>query len=380
MESNETMKVTPWEVSGRIDYEKLVKDFGTSVISNQLLKRIEKKTGELHFMLRRGLFFSHRDLDWALDKLDKGEKFVLYTGRGPSGDTHLGHLMPWVFTKWLQDKFDTELYFQITDDEKFLFKDGLELNETNRLAYENALDVIALGFDPKKTFMFVDTDYSGTLYPEAIKVAKRLTFSTAKAVFGFQNESNVGEIFFTSMQSVPAFLPSILKKKNVPVLIPHAIDQDPHFRITRDIIPKLGYYKPASIHCTFMPGLKGVDSKMSASIPDSAIFTTDPPEIARRKIMKAFSGGADTLEEHRKHGGNPDVDIACIYLKTLFEPDDKKLAYIISGFRSGSLTSGDVKGILADKVEKFLKGHQKAREAAKKKLDKFFLHDVPKRK
>lgn len=104
--------VTPWHVEGEIDYDKLIKQFGTEKITPDVLKKIEKTTGEIHFMLRRGVFFSHRELIRILDDYQKGKKFFLYTGRGPSGHTHIGHLVPWVFTKWLQEKFDTNLYFQ----------------------------------------------------------------------------------------------------------------------------------------------------------------------------------------------------------------------------------------------------------------------------
>ncbi|MCP8316315.1 MAG: tryptophan--tRNA ligase, partial [archaeon] len=101
--------VTPWEVRGEIDYEKLIREFGTTPITDDLLERIKKHTNELHPLLKRKIFFSHRDFDWVLDKYEKDEKFFLYTGRGPSGHTHLGHLIPWIFTKYLQDKFDAEL-------------------------------------------------------------------------------------------------------------------------------------------------------------------------------------------------------------------------------------------------------------------------------
>ena len=373
--TEKTMKVTPWEVSGHIDYEKLVKIFGPSHIDGALLKRIEKEAGELHFMLKRKVFFSHRDMGWLLDKLDKGEKFVLYTGRGPSGDTTLGHALPWIFCKWLQDKFDTELYFQMTDDEKYMNSDRLSLDQTHGFAYENALDIIALGFDPGKTFLFANTDYSKSLYNIAIKVAKHTTFSTAKAVFGFDNSTNIGMSFFPAMQAAPCFLPSVLKKKNVPVLIPAAIDQDPYWRITRDVAEKLGYYKPAAIHCRFLPGLQGPDSKMSASKPDTAIFTTDDPKQARKKIMRAFSGGAQTLEEHRKHGGDPKVDTAYQYLYNVFEEDDDRMKELHDGYVKGSISAGEMKETLAKKVEHFLKQHQEKREKARKHLDKFMLKD-----
>jgi len=371
----EEFKVTPWDVKGIVDYEKLIKEFGVSKIDPKLLERIKKNAGELHFMLRRGIFFAHRDMNWVLDEYEKGNKFFLYTGRGPSGKVHLGHLFPWIFTKWLQDKFDVELLFQMTDDEKFLFKEKLSLEETNSLAYENALDVIAMGFDPKKTKIIVDTDQAGLMYKEAIKVSKKITFSMVKSSFGFNDSNNIGEIFYTSMQAVPAFLPSVMKKREIPCLIPHAVDQDPHFRLTRDILPKLGHYKPASIQCLFLPPLAGVAGKMGTSDEEmGTIFTTDTPEEVKKKINKyAFSGGRDTIDEHRKLGGNPDIDVSFQYLKMFFEPDDKKLEQIEKDYRSGKMLTGELKAILIDKINIFLKEHQKRRELAKKEIEKFIL-------
>ena len=57
----------------------------------------------VHHLLKRGIFFSHRELNWILDLYEQKKPFFLYTGRGPSSDAmHLGHLIPFVFTKWLQ--------------------------------------------------------------------------------------------------------------------------------------------------------------------------------------------------------------------------------------------------------------------------------------
>ena len=178
MEKSE-FKVTPWEVSGKIDYSKLVKQFDVSKIDDKLLNRIKKHTKDLHFMLRRNVFFAHRDFHWLLDQYEKGNKFSIYTGRGPSGKIQLGHLQTWYFTKWLQDKFGAELWFQFTDDEKFLFKDK-SYEEIQKWTYDNMLDVIAIGFDPKKTHFLIDTKHASLIYPEAIKFAKKITFSTKR--------------------------------------------------------------------------------------------------------------------------------------------------------------------------------------------------------
>ena len=366
--------VTPWEVSGEIDYDRLVREFGVSRIDDKLLNRIKKHTKEIHFMLRRGVFFAHRDMNWILDEYEKGNKFFIYTGRAPSGPIHIGHLMPWIFTKWLQDKFDVELWFQFPDEEKFLFKRDLSFEESQKWLHENMLDVIALGFNPKKTHFIIDTKNADLMYNEACKVAKKITFSMVKASFGLTDQANIGSIFYTSMQAVPAFLPSVLAKKEIPCLIPHAVDQDPHFRLTRDILPKLGHYKPASIQCLFLPPLYGVEGKMSSSAETEAVLTTDTPEEVERKIKKyAFSGGQATAELHRKKGGNPDIDVSFQYLRMFFEPDDKKLEKIRQDYKSGKLLSGELKEILISKINAFLKQHQKSREEAKKKIKDFLI-------
>jgi tryptophanyl-tRNA synthetase len=365
--------VTPWKVEGDVDYEKLIERFGTQRMTPDLLERWARHA-PLHPMLRRGIFYSHRDLGWILDKYEKGEKFYLYTGRGPSGHTHLGHMMPWIFTRHMQEVFGAKLYFQLTDDEKFVFNDGMSREEVRKFAYENALDLIALGFKPDKTKIFLDTEYIHTLYPIAIEVAKRITFSTAKAVFGFESSNNIGEIFYTSMQAVPCFLGSVHEGKNVPCIIPCAIDQDPHFRVARDVADRIGYYKPSMFYCKMLPSLAGAD-KMSASMPDTAIYTVDPPKVAKKKIMNAFTGGCTSVQEQREKGGNPEVCSVFQYLHYIFEPDDAKLAALRDECKGGKILCGECKQRLAEKVGHFLEEHQAKREEARSHVDEYMLRD-----
>lgn len=375
MRAGKEFSVTPYNVRGVVDYDKLIREFGTEPLEDSILARIRRLAGgELHFMLRRKIFFTHRDLGWLFDEYEKGNSFYLYTGRGPSNHTHIGHLVPWIFTKWLQEKFNAKLIFQITDDEKFLSDEALELRDTYNYALDNALDVVALGFDPKKTEIIIDTDYARVLYKEAIRVAKKINFSTVKAAFGFNNSTNIGFIFYTSIQAVPSFLESVRQGKNVPCLIPHGVDQDPHFRVTRDVLPRLGYYKPASIQSVFIPPLSGVEGKMSSSDPNSTIFVTDTAKEVEKKVKKyAFSGGQPSVEEHRKLGGNPDIDVSFQWLRIMFEPDDARLKQIEDDYRSGALLTGELKAILIEKVNKFLEGHQERREKAKDRIHDFVL-------
>ena len=371
-ENKNEMVVTPWEVRGKVDYERLIREFGTQPVTEELLQRIAKYTDGLHLQLQRKLFFSHRDLDTVLDLYEKGIKFVLYTGRGPSGPVHIGHLVPWIFTKHLQDKFKTRLYFQMTDDEKFVVEDELELEETKNFGYENALDLIALGFKPENTFIIFDIADIGLLYDVALEVAKRITYSTAKATFGFQDSTNIGWIFWPAIQAVPCFIHAKLTGENVPALIPAAIDQDPYWRVTRDIAQKLGYYKPAQIHCRFLPGL-GVGGKMSASEPETSIFTIDPPNVVKRKIWNAFTGGKGTASEQRKTGADPNICTIFQYFLYLFEEDDKKLAQREKQCKAGETLCGDCKTELTERINKFLVEHRKKREKARKIIEKFHI-------
>jgi tryptophanyl-tRNA synthetase len=370
--NSEEMVVTPWEVSGKIDYEKLIREFGTQPITPELLEKVKKHTGTLHPQLRRRVFFSHRDLDWILQRYETGEKFVLYTGRGPSGPVHIGHLTPWIFTKYLQDKFDAKLYFQITDDERFLYHNNFSMTEPQKWSYENALDLIALGFDPKKTRIILDSKSMGFMYELALHIAKHVTFSTARAVFGFQESTNIGLVFYPAVQAAPAFLESFLVGHNVPCLIPAAIDQDPYWRVTRDVAPKLGYYKPAQIHCRFVPGL-GRGGKMSASMPETAIFTIDSPETAQKKVSSAFTGGRATVEEQRQLGANPDICSVFAYDYFLFM-EDKEIEDLRVNCLSGNIMCGECKKTLAERVKKFLVEHKEKREKAKDHFEEYLFN------
>lgn len=355
-------KVTPWEVTGDIDYDVLMKKFGTTLIDDVLLSRLSKY-GEIHPMLKRGIFYTHRDLDLLLDDYDKGNQFYLYTGRGPSGNTHLGHIMPWILNKWVQDTFKCKMLFQLTDDEKFLFKD-LTIHDTRNIAYENALDFVALGFDPDNTKIIVDTENIRTMYPIALRVAKKVTFSTAKAVFGFDGESNIGRIFFTTMESTPAFLPTEIEGKQTRVLVPCGIDQDPHFRVTRDVAPSLGYPKPFMLYCKMCPALNGGD-KMSSSDENATIYTTDSPEQVKMKIGRAFTGGCVSIEEQREKGGNPEICAVFKYNYYIFEHDDVILNKMADKCRRGEILCGECKVALTQKINVFLETHQAKREEAK---------------
>ncbi|CAK9296512.1 unnamed protein product [Gordionus sp. m RMFG-2023] len=381
--------VNPWNVSSTratgVDYEKLTKKFGCTKITSELIKKVKSIINkDPHHLLTRGIFFAHRDFDIILDMYVQKKPFFLYTGRGPSSEAmHLGHLIPFIFTKWLQDIFDVPMVIQMTDDEKFFWKD-LTLEQTHTLAIENAKDIIACGFELDKTFIFSDLDYisqSRAFYSHILRIQKLVNFNQIKSIFGLGESDSIGKIQFPAVEAAPCFTGSFphifgvenAKTKEMRCLIPCAIDQDPYFRMTRDVAPKLGYAKPAMIYSSFIPSLQGAQTKMSASEEMTSIYLTDTPNQIKNKINKfAFSGGKDTIEEHREKGGDCSIDIPYQYLKFFME-DDKKLEQIYQDYTIGKMLSGEIKKQLIQIIQDIVKDHQEKRSKITDEMVKAYM-------
>jgi tryptophanyl-tRNA synthetase len=262
----------------------------------------------------------------------------------------------------------------LTDDEKFFHTPKLTLKEAHRFAEQNALDIIAIGFDPKKTFIFADTQFIDSGFAAAFnanvrEMGKRTTNNQIKGTFGFNDSNNIAEFAFPAMQSATAFAtsfpfifgPDPKKVAKIPCLIPCAIDQDPYFRQCRDNAPRIGLIKPAIIHTVFLPSLKGSESKMSASDADSSIFLSDTDNQIKKKINKAFSGGQDTIELHKEIGGRTDVDVPYQYL-TFYLEDDEELERLRQAYEKGEIASGEMKAACIKELQAYVSGFKERRK------------------
>jgi len=377
-ETNETMtkkeefKVTPWEVSGKIDYGKLVKEFGVSPL-NELPKVFDDNV-----LFHRKVIFAHRDIQRVLEAAKNKKKFVMMTGLMPTGKMHIGHMILAQQMIFYQ-KLGAKIYIAVADIEAYNAR-GQSLEESRKIAIEDyVMNYIALGLKPENCEIYFQSERSNNAkksnayYRLQNLLARYATFNEFKAVYG---DITPGKMLSSLLQASDMLHPQLPEFENqCPVVVPVGIDQDPHIRLARDIsqsIKEFNFTQLSSTYHLFIPGLGG--GKMSSSDPTSFIALTDSPEEVKRKINKyAFSGGQATIEEHRKKGGNPDVDISFQYLRMFFEPDDKKLEKIEKDYRSGKLLTGELKAILIEKINAFLKDHQAKREKAKKELDKFLF-------
>ncbi|MAG01862.1 tryptophan--tRNA ligase [Candidatus Pacearchaeota archaeon] len=363
----------PWEVKGDIDYTKLVRDFGVSELKT--LPDLFNK----EILFRRKIVFAHRDLQRILDSIKNKKKFVMMTGLMPTGKFHLGHAV--VAKQFLiYQKLGAKIYIAVADIEAYNAR-GQSLEESRKIALEEYItNYIALGLSPKNVEIYFQSDRSkdakksNAYYSLQNILARHGTFSEFKAVYG---DINPGKMISSLLQASDMLHPQLPEFENFcPVVVPVGIDQDPHLRLARDLSKRIPikFTQLSSTYHLMLPGLKGAKSKMSSSDPNSFIALTDNKKQVKNKINKyAFSGGQDTLEKHKKLGGNPDIDVSFQYLRMLLEEDDNKLKEIENSYRSGKLTTGELKKYTIDKLNTFLEKHQKEREKAKKKI-KDFVH------
>jgi len=355
---------------GGVDYEKLLVSFGCNRISEDLKQRFKDITGEskLHLLLDRDIFYAHKDLELLLNEYQEGNPFYLYTGRGPSSkNMHIGHLIPFRFTNYLQKVFNVPVVIQMTDDEEFLHK-GLSMQEIRENLISNCKDIIACGFDKSKTFIFSNLDYMGTLYPNVVRIERQINNSQIRGLFGIKPSDNIGKTAFPARQAAPSFyssFPIIFQNdshKNRRCLVPMGIDQDPYFRMVRLITKKLGkqYKKPALIHSKFLPSTQGKDKKMSSSDPSSAIFLHYTEKQIRKVISKSFSGGQDNEPLQREKGANINVDIPYTYLQYFLE-DKEELNNLGLEYQAGHLLSGDIKDKCTSILTQVVQEHKEIR-------------------
>ncbi|KAJ4458564.1 putative Tryptophan--tRNA ligase [Paratrimastix pyriformis] len=397
-----------------VDYDKLIDDFGASKITDELLHEIQETIGKpLHHFLKRRLFFSHRDLSFFLNAFKKHSPVYLYTGRGPSSDSmHMGHLIPFIFTKWLQEAFNCPLVVQLTDDEKSIFKPHLTPENCHEMAISNAKDIIACGFDVNKTFIFSDIEYIGYLYPTVLQIQRCITPAMATSCFGFPPDSNTLKMSFSAIQASPSFscaFPQIFHpsatpsatpaaspaptpspspapeegkkaKKNkhqgqqqdaplrlVPCLIPCAIDQDPYFRLTRDVATMLKWPKPSLIHSRFLSALQGRNTKMSASSESSAIYLNEAPDSIARKV------GRMNFEER-------DMEKSAVMEYLTFFLEDDNLLEQCRLQLSGQLVPTpplDIQGLLTRTLQDVVAKHQSTRAALTEEAVREFMRGRP---
>ena len=136
----------------------------------------------------------------------------------------------------------------------------------------------------------------------------------------------------------------------------------------------LGLLAPSSTYHHFAVGMTG--EKMSSSKPKTTLFLRDELPVVEKKIKRAFSGGQATVEEHRRLGGDPDIDVAYQYMMYFFEEDDAYLAELNSDYRAGKILAGEMKQLCIDRAVDWLGQLHEMRDQTAHLVDDFLASDA----
>lgn len=349
--------INPFGESVVTDYSKLFTEFGIKPITKEILKRIKNPNR----FLRRGIDFAHIDFDKFLDAVERKEKVAIMTGIKPTNNFHLGSKMTAEKIIYFQKEFKAKVFYCIADLEGMV-DNGLSLTEQAKIAVDNVADLLALGLDPKNAYIYRQSQEK-RVTNLAYLFSRRVTTNHMINLYG---ERPLG-LYFSAFAQVGDILLPQLEEFGGPkmVLVPIGVDQAPHIFLTRDVINKFkdqfDFIPPAAIFHKFFRSLDG-SSKMSKRDAMSMLTLNDSPDMVKKKVQMAVTGGQKTVEEQRKYGGDPDKSVVYELYFYHFVDDDHYVKKVREDYRTGKLLDGEIKKEITEIIVRFLEEHQKKKK------------------
>jgi len=351
-------RLDPWGTTAVKDYSRLQTEFGIEPIGG-LLSRFKHPSPHL----RRGIDFGQRDLSRILDALDSNKPYAVMSGIKPTGDFHLGTKMTaddMVYFQSLSRK--ATVFYAIADVEAYS-DNGLSFTETAKIAHKNVADMLALGLDPEKAVVYFQSEEVRVMRMATI-FSRGVTNNMLRAIYG---DRPIGLYMAALIQGGDILMPQLPELGGPrPVLVPVGADQDPHIRLTRDLAARyhsdFGFVPPSAIYHRLMLGLSGTE-KMSKRSEDSLLTLEDTPTSASKKVLSAFTGGRDTVQEQRRLGGRPDICPVYDLYTFHFARDDAHVETVRHECVEGIRLCGECKQEANGLVKGFLEEHRKKRDS-----------------
>jgi tryptophanyl-tRNA synthetase len=358
MAKNNNTRLDPWSVKEVKNYSLIMKEFGIDDIDT-VVARIPSPNK----YIRRKINFGHIELGTVLDAVEKNEPYAVMSGIKPTGSFHLGSKITaeeLIFFQQLSSK--AVVFYCIADyeayaDNRMSFADSLEI------AVENVADLLALGLNPKKAFIYRQSA-DKRLLDMAFTFTRDVTYNMMEAIYG---DKAFGLYISALIQVADILLPQMKDFGGPkPTVVPVGVDQAPHIRLTRDITRKYqkeyGFLLPSAVFHKLIRSLKGT-FKMSKREPMGILTLNDDPETAKKKILEAFTGGRDTVSLQRRLGGEPEKCTIYELLMYHFVDDDNAVKARYEKCIAGENLCGDCKAYVADFVANYLREHQKRRQS-----------------
>ncbi len=221
--------INPWASQQFKDYKKLRDQFGIEEFNFEL--------EDMPPLFRRKIIFGHRGFEWIYRRMGEGKDFAVLTGLMPSGKMHLGHKMTIDQVVYYQ-RHGGDVHIAVADIEAYASR-GISLDKARKIAIEEYVpSYIALGLDPNRMEVYFQSRRA-EVKDLAWKLAKRINLNEFMKIYGFSTETNMTHVFSPLIQ-VGDILHVQLEKfgGKRPTIVPVGVDQDPHIRLTRDIVDR----------------------------------------------------------------------------------------------------------------------------------------------
>lgn len=274
------------------------------------------------------------------------KKKVILTGDRPTGKLHIGHYVGSLRERVkMQESGEYDPFIMIADQQA-LTDNARDPEKIRRSLTEVALDYLAVGLDPAKSTLFVQSQIPALAelnlyYLNLVTVSRLERNPTVKAEIQQKNfNRSIPAGFFTYPVSQTADITAF--KAN---LVPVGDDQEPMLEQAREIVRTFnsiygevlvepeGVFPPKGQGR--IPGLDG-NAKMSKSL-GNAIYLSDDEDTLKKKVMSMYT---DPNHIHVEDPGQVEGNVVFIYLD-IFDKDTAKVQELKDHYRHGGL--GDVK-------------------------------------
>lgn len=273
-------------------------------------------------------------------------KEIILTGDRPTGKLHVGHYIGSLKKRVsMQNSGKYDSYIMIADQQA-LTDNARDPEKIKNSLIQVALDYLAVGLDPKKSTIFVQSQIPALAelnlyYLNLVTVSRLERNPTVKAEIQQKHfERSIPAGFFTYPVSQAADITAF--KAN---LVPVGDDQEPMLEQTREIVRTFNsiygevLVEPQGVFAPKgsgrLPGLDG-NAKMSKSL-NNAVYLSDDADTLRKKVMSMYT---DPNHIHVEDPGKVEGNMVFTYLD-IFDKDKDKVAELKEQYRAGGL--GDVK-------------------------------------
>lgn len=274
------------------------------------------------------------------------KKKVILTGDRPTGKLHIGHYVGSLRERVkMQESGEYDPFIMIADQQA-LTDNARDPEKIRRSLTEVALDYLAVGLDPAKSTLFVQSQIPALAelnlyYLNLVTVSRLERNPTVKTEIQQKNfNRSIPAGFFTYPVSQTADITAF--KAN---LVPVGDDQEPMLEQAREIVRTFnsiygevlvepeGVFPPKGQGR--IPGLDG-NAKMSKSL-GNAIYLSDDEDTLKKKVMSMYT---DPNHIHVEDPGQVEGNVVFTYLD-IFDKDTAKVQELKDHYRHGGL--GDVK-------------------------------------